>query len=124
MEYEFRRNGLDGSVMARFSMEHEVMGRWFGEELGDKPTATATVLAAISAIQAGELREWRLTGREFSLELDEEQARVYANVLGYDNQDELDDGMSLYDAELEASCGLEDLEAALKSWQAFIVETR
>ncbi len=124
MEYEFRRNSLDGAVMARFSMEHEVMGRWFGEELGDDKAAIGAVLEAISKIAAGSLREWHRGGREFSLDLDTEQARVYANVLGYDNQDELDEGMALYDAELEASCGLEDFEAALKSWLGFLSDSR
>lgn len=124
MEYEFRRNGLDGSVLARFSMEHEVMGRWFGEELGDNQTAITEVLTAIEALLNGGEREWRKTGREFSVELDIEQARVFANVLGVSHDEALDDGMALYDSELEASCGLEDLQTALTSWQQFLKDSR
>ncbi|WP_372871436.1 YacL family protein [Shewanella sp.] len=124
MEYEFRRNGLDGSVLALFSMEHEVVGRWLGEELGDDRDAIDEVLNAVDALLGGEISEWRKTGREFSIELDLEQARVYANVLGFEQEQDLDEGMALYDAELEAGCGLEDLQAVLKSWQQFLYESR
>ncbi|MDN5369709.1 MAG: uncharacterized protein PWP74_1017, partial [Shewanella sp.] len=33
MDYEFRRNPITGLPLAIFSMEHEVLGRWFSEEL-------------------------------------------------------------------------------------------
>lgn len=124
MEYEFRRNGLDGSLLARFSMEHEVMGRWFGEELCDNQAAISEVLMAIEALIGGSMTEWRRTGREFSVELDTEQARVYANVLGLGQDEELDEGLALYDSELEAGCGLEDLQRALLSWQQFLKDSR
>ncbi|QSX29441.1 YacL family protein [Shewanella cyperi] len=124
MEFEFRRNSLDGSLFANFSMEHEVMGRWFCEELGEDRDGCTRLLAKVAQLQAAGHGEWRQIGRDFTLELDAEQARIFANVLGYDSLDELDEGMSMYDSESEASCGLEDFQHALESWQLFVNDSR
>lgn len=34
MDYEFKKNTLDGSYHAVFSMGHEALGRWLIEEIG------------------------------------------------------------------------------------------
>ncbi|MGL4448480.1 YacL family protein [Shewanella sp.] len=122
MEYEFRRNSLTGTFLACFSMDHEVMGQWFTEELAADPAKIAQVLAKVAELQAGKRDAWQLIGADLTLELDREQARVYANVLGFEQEYELEEAMSLYDAESEAYCGLEDFEQALLSWQAFILK--
>jgi len=124
MEFEFRRNSLDGSLFANFSMDHEVMGRWFSEELGENSDSCAQLLAKVAELQAQGYGEWRQIGRDLTLELDAEQARIFANVLGYDYLDEFEEGMSMYDCESEASCGLEDFQHALESWQAFVSSSR
>lgn len=124
MEYEFRRNTLDGTVLATFSMDHEVLGRWFSEELAFKPQAIEDIFEAIRLLRASKLNQWRMIGSDLSLELDNEQARVYANVIDFEDDVELEESMSMYDSESQAFCGLEDFEQVLKSWQAFIVQTR
>ncbi|AAN56957.1 YacL family protein [Shewanella oneidensis MR-1] len=120
MEYEFRRNSLTGTFLASFSMDHEVLGQWFSEELGPELAKIQQVLDIIKEIQSGKRDSWRLIGKDFSLDLDEEQARIYANALGFEQDYELEEAMSLYDAESEAYCGLEDLEEALLSWYKFV----
>lgn len=124
MEYEFRRNSLTGTYLARFSMDHEVLGQWFAEELGTELAKIQQVLEVIKEIQAGKRGAWRLIGGDLTLDLDEEQARVYANVLGFEQEYELEEAMSLYDAESEAYCGLEDLQQALLSWYEFVQQGR
>lgn len=120
MEYEFRRNSLTGTYLATFSMDHEVLGQWFSEELGVELTKIQQVLAAIKDIQADKLSLWRLVGSDFTLELEREQARIFANSIGFEQEYELEEAMSLYDAESEAYCGLEDFEQALLSWYEFV----
>lgn len=120
MEYEFQRNSLTGTYLARFSMDHEVMGQWFAEELGTELALIQQVLDIIKELKLGKRVSWRLIGKDFTLDLDVEQARVYANVLGFEQDYELDEAVSLYDAESEAYCGLEDLEEALLSWYEFV----
>ncbi|MCG9737902.1 YacL family protein [Shewanella insulae] len=124
MEYEFRRNTLTGTLVAQFTMDHEIMGLWFVDELGEDKVLIEQIASTIAALQQGRLTEQRFVGKGISLELDEEQARVFANVLEMDDDTALDESMSLYDGESQAFCGLEDFETALKSWQAFIEESR
>ncbi|MCL1074273.1 YacL family protein [Shewanella dokdonensis] len=117
MEYEFRRNPITGLPLARFSMEHEVLGRWFSEELAEDKTLCEQLTTAIVALQQGKLQEWRWIGHDLTLEMDAEQVRVFANVLGYDvPSDSAEEGLSFYDAESAADCGLEDFQAVLQSW--------
>lgn len=120
MEYEFRRNSLTGTFLATFSMDHEVLGQWFTEELGPELAKIQQVLDVIKEIQSDKLGSWRLVGGDLTLELEREQARIFANSLGFDQEYELEEAMSLYDAESEAYCGLEDLELALLSWRQFV----
>ncbi|QYJ89237.1 MULTISPECIES: YacL family protein [Shewanella] len=124
MEYEFRRNTLTGTLVAQFTMDHEIMGLWFVDELGEDKALIEQIASTIAALQQGRLTEQRFVGQGISLELDEEQARVFANALEMDDDTLLDESMSLYDGESQAFCGLEDFEAALKSWQTFIEESR
>ncbi|MBO1271863.1 YacL family protein [Shewanella sp. 4t3-1-2LB] len=117
MDYEFRRNPITGLPLAIFSMEHEVLGRWFSEELAEDQTLCEQLHTAIVALQQGKLQEWRWVGHDLTLEMDSEQVRVFANILGDENPVETaEEGLSLYDAESAADCGLEDFQTALNSW--------
>ncbi|WP_025819387.1 YacL family protein [Shewanella marina] len=124
MEYEFRRNTLTGTLLANFSMDHEVLGRWFAEELGDNDTFFQELIDAIAKISKGQMNQWRHIGSDLSIELDNEQVRVFANVLGMDEEHEFDEQMDYYDAESESFCGLEDFEQALMSWHEFVNESK
>ena len=97
-----------------------MLGQWFSEELGPELAKIQQVLDIIKEIQTGKRVSWRFIGKDITLDLDEEQARIYANALGFEQDYELEEAMSLYDAESEAYCGLEDLEEALLSWYEFV----
>lgn len=122
MEYEFRRNSLDGTVQAIFSMDHEVFGRWFSDELGSDLSLVSGIINTIKLIEQSELDQYRLVGADFTLEMNVEQVWIYANVLAYEEEHELEDNLSLYDSESNALCGLEDFEHVLVSWQSFLNE--
>lgn len=122
MEYEFRRNSLDGSVQAIFSMDHEVIGRWLSDELSQDIQLVADLLEKIKLIHKSELNQYKMVGADFTLEMTLEQVWVYANVLGYEEEYELEEDLSLYDAESNAFCGLDDFEHVLSSWQIFLNE--
>jgi uncharacterized protein YacL (UPF0231 family) len=120
MEYQFRRNRLEGTVFAEFSMDHEVLGRWFAEELGDDKSKTIHILTQIALIKSGTLNHMRDVGGELTIDIDSEQVRVFASVIDFEEEHLLEDSMSLYNAESESYCGLEDFESVLESWLAFI----
>ncbi|MCE9677827.1 YacL family protein [Shewanella sp. AS1] len=122
MEYEFRRNNLTGTLMANFSMDHEIMGLWFSDELEGNRELLQQLLGIIASLRNGAVTSQRIVGSAISIDLDNEQVRVFANVLETQESIELDESMSLYEGESEAFCGLEDFESALLSWQEFIDE--
>ncbi|QSX34432.1 YacL family protein [Shewanella avicenniae] len=122
MEYEFRRDIASGAPWASFSMEHQIMGQWFSEELGNDNGICEQVKRAIEQLQHGKLNDWQLVGGDLTLQMDTEQVRIYANVLDFESDADIEENMSLYDAESEAYCGLEDFEQVLDSWQRFIAE--
>ena len=120
MDYEFRRNTLTGSFVAEFSMGQEALGFWFVEELGDSLEKYEAICQGIAKLQSNQLKHWRLVGKALSIELDDEEVRVFANELDSGEEVELEDGLSLYDGESEAFCGLADFHLALQSWREFI----
>jgi len=124
MEYEFRRNTLTGTVLATFSMDHEALGFWFAEEIGEDTDKYVEICQVIAQLQSSRLSQWRWIGKALSLELDGEQARVFANELENGEELEFEESMSLYDGESEAFCGLEDFHDALVKWREFLDETR
>ncbi len=124
MEYEFQRDTLTGTLYADFSMGQEVLGFWFVEELGDSIDKYQAISSAIIKLQSHELKEWRMTGKALSIELDREEVRVSANELDDEQEFDLEESMSLYDGESEAFCGLEDFNLALKNWRTFIDDDR
>jgi uncharacterized protein len=120
MEFEFRRNRLEGTVFAEFSMEHVALGRWFAQELGQDVLSVHAILAQIQNLQTGKQTQFFQAGKDISLDMDQEQVRVFVNSIDFDEDFELDEDMSLYDTESEAFCGLEDFEHALRSWLHFL----
>jgi len=122
MEYEFRRNILTGNLVADFSMGQEALGFWFVEELGECAEKYEALCQVITKLQVNELTHWRGVGKALTIELDTEEVRVFANELESDEEFELEGGMSLYDGESEAFCGLDDFHAVLEHWRVFVDE--
>ncbi|WP_076540733.1 YacL family protein [Shewanella sp. UCD-KL21] len=120
MEYEFRRNSLDGTLFAEFSMEHAILGRFFAEQLGTDKSQCNDILQQIEQIRASKKADWSWQSNDLSIAIDSEQVRIYTNAIDFDEDFDLEESMNMYDAESEAFCGLEDFESALKSWIEFI----
>lgn len=124
MDFEFRRNTLDDSVLAFFSMEHQIIGRWFTEELSTDRAKLLKIKSAMEAVEQRSLGDWRFVGRESTIEITKEQVFVFENCLGFavDLAEEMEQGFSLYSAESLAYCGFEDFRNALASFEAFLGE--
>ena len=124
MDFEFRRNTLDDGVVAFFSMDHQIIGRWFTEELSTDRARLQEIKSAMKSVELQTLHEWRLVGRESTIEISKEQVTIYENSLGIDDSltEELEQGFSLYNAESLAYCGFEDFRNALESFEAFLNE--
>ena len=120
MEYEFLRNSMTGTFLARFSMEHAIMGLWFSEELADDKAFYVEIGQTIAQLQANQITNKVFVGTSLSVELDHEQVRVFANEIDMEQEIEPDTGLSLYNSESEAFCGLEDFYEVLLSWRRFI----
>lgn len=119
MDYEFLCEA-DGRPVARLAMGQEAFGHWLNDEIGYSRGRMAQVLEAIAGLQAGNLEQWSLPGKGYSLHLDEEEAEVAANVLRFDFPEELEPDMVYYDDEQMAGCGLADLQHLLSSWREFV----
>ena len=101
-------------------MGHEAVGTWLEHEINIDLANIARLLTQIRLLQAQRLEQFEFLGAEFSLFLNQEEAKVVANILLSDN-DELPDDLSFYDEESLALCGLEDFEQMLLSYQRFIL---
>ncbi|MDO6706474.1 YacL family protein [Photobacterium sp. 1_MG-2023] len=119
MDYEFKKNMLDGSYHVVFSMGHEALGRWLIEEVQDDEAKIALILNQLGALK-GTMTEWQLIGEEMTLSLQDNEAIVQANYLFFSTEDEMEEDMSHYDDEAMSLCGFEDLEQVLHAWRAFI----
>ncbi|MGR2766285.1 YacL family protein [Photobacterium ganghwense] len=119
MDYEFKKNTLDGSYHANFSMGHEAMGRWLTEEVGKNFALMDEVVSQLGALK-NSTREWRRIGEELTLSLQENEALIQANYLFSEDDTELEENMDFYDEEAVAICGFEDFEQVLQAWRAFV----
>ncbi len=119
MDYDFKKNTLDGSYHAVFSMGHEVLGRWLSEEIEKDCDKIDEIVAQIHQLK-NTTTEWRLVGDELTLSLQDNEALVQANYLFSEDDTELEEDMSFYDEENISVCGFEDLEQVLLAWQAFV----
>lgn len=119
MDYEFKKNTLDGTYYAEFSMGHEALGRWLVEEVDRNFDKMAEILAVIPTLSLSvEGHKW--LGRELSLFLQGDEALVQANHLFSDSDDEMEADFHLYEDESVALCGIDDFEQALRAWKSFV----
>lgn len=123
MDFEFKKNTLDGSYRVVFSSGHEAIGHWLIEEIGTDTAKLDRVLQQIGA-QRNINQEWRLLGQGWSLFLEQNEIHISSNhLLSHEAslyEEERDDDLSAYDEESESWCGIEDFEQVLHSWRAFV----
>lgn len=119
MDYEFKKNTLDGTYHAIFSMGHEVLGRWIIEEIGKDTEKLDRIMDQLSAMKNSS-QEWRLVGEELTLLLQDNEALVQANCLFSEEEEDFEEDFHFYDEESLSVCGFEDLEQVLEGWRTFI----
>ncbi|EOW2078349.1 YacL family protein [Vibrio mimicus] len=120
MEFEFIKNTLLGEYAVKCSMEHQIVGRWLQEEIGQDQAKINQVLALIEQAVKSPAQEFLWTGREISLMVQGDEIQVQDNALAYDAEHELESDFFLYDSESVAACGREDFIALLTQWQNFV----
>ena len=114
MEFEFFRD-LNGGHRASFSMGHEVLGAWLTDDV--TMAEAAELLNIIKQLETEERQEFKKSYSECSLLLTREEAELSSHSLNFES--DLEDGMTYYDDELYAGCGLDDLARVLEQWQDF-----
>lgn len=119
MDFEFKKNTLDGSYRVVFSSGHEAIGHWLIEEIGTDLDKLDRIVQQISA-QRNINQEWRMIGQDWSLFLEQNEIHISSNHLLSIEEEVFNDDLSAYDEESESWCGIEDFEQVLHSWRAFI----
>ena len=117
MEYQFVKD-IEGGVRVQMSMDHEVIGQWFNEEVNAHPALLDEVMSAATKLKGTE-QQWQHVGREYTIALSDDEVMVQANLLAI-SMDELDEGMSYYDQESLAFCGFEDFFALVDAYRLFL----
>jgi len=120
MEFEFRKDFITGQATVQTEMDHEAFATWLEME-GQSNGWLTSLISKIEAVQNRKLAEYKLAGSEFSLLLTNAEAQVVNHrLLEIETDDDLDDDLSFYNAEIEACCGLEDFKRLIESWSEFI----
>ncbi len=119
MDYHFQRN-FSGRPEAQFSMDHEAMGIWLTEELGDNTKQFEHLVQVIDSLEKGQRWEYFDDGRDFRLHLTRDVAEVRAALLDTDMPSDEMEEMDYYDSESISHCGLDDFKSLLLDWQRFL----
>lgn len=121
MEYEFLR-GIDGNVIVKLSMDHEAVGHWLNEEVKGDLSVLDEIVSAREVVRGRE-QQWQRVGHEYTLLLDDEEVMINANQIVFET-DEPEDGMSYYDNESIAFCGIDDFMILLENYHKFVTTDR
>ncbi len=119
MDFEFTYDEYRQPV-ARFSLGHEALGRWFSQELCSSRRRIEDLLDIIQQFEINRCGNHQILGSEFQLVVNHDEIEVIALALDFDPDGELPEDTSLYNEESYAECGLQDFKQALLSWQAFV----
>lgn len=120
MEFEFRKDFITGQATVQTEMDHEAFATWLEME-GQSISWVKLLIQEIELLQKRKLREYKLAGSEFDLLLTTADAQITNHrLMETDDEEELADGLSFYNAEVEACCGLEDFKNLMASWLDFI----
>ena len=120
MEFEFRKDFITGQATVQTEMDHEAFATWLEME-GQQTVWVESLISEVEALQSRKQLEYKLAGSEFSLLLTNAEAQVINHrLMEIETDDDLDDDLSFYNAEIEACCGLEDFKNLIESWLEFI----
>lgn len=120
MEYDFTYD-QKGQPQAEFSMDHELMGQWFTDELGQNIQQSQTLIDAIEELEFTNFGEKIIQGKNLTLTLTPHEV-VIAGEEFDDHQDQQLADHGLDGMEDKAECGLQDFKSALLDWKDFITK--
>ncbi|WP_299686871.1 YacL family protein [uncultured Vibrio sp.] len=120
MDYEFKKNTLDGSYYCSISMGHEIVGRWLQEEIGKDKQKLDHVMTLIEQSRQDLSNEVTLLGKEISLSINEDEVTIQENVLAHEQEMEEGSEFDFYNCESQASCGIDDFELLIERWIEFL----
>ncbi|MGB2079361.1 MAG: YacL family protein [Vibrio sp.] len=137
MDFEFKKNTLDGSYRVEFSSGHEAIGHWLIEEIGSDKSKIQSVLDVLRA-QHDQMQTWQMQGEQWLIQIENNEVHIralslleegedaanedlldeveYVETQNFDPSDELDE----YPDESESFCGIEDFEQVMLSWKEFV----
>ncbi|WP_286233436.1 YacL family protein [Thalassotalea sediminis] len=122
MEYEFIDDPITGQARAKFSLEHQLLGPWLETEIGHDIDKLSSVLAAVDAVSNGVEQELIVTGNEYSLTINRDDAIVNMNVM-LNGEIVMPDNLTAdalqFDFQDGVSCGVDDFRHLLLSWAKF-----
>lgn len=103
-------------------MDHEAVGYWLNEEIKGDLSLLDEIEAGYESIKGSE-KQWELIGHEYTLVLDDEEVMIRANQLAFETEG-LEEGMSYYDNESVAFCGIDDFMSMLNDYRQFVLENK
>lgn len=123
MEYQYQLDPSTGLARANFSYEHQIFGPWLEVELGNDRKKLVALLQAIDDVSHNKKSEVLISGKEYSVILDQQDVFVKTNE-SLQNDSDIpeslsDQGLSLDDGHA-AMCGLDDFRELLLSWSRFL----
>jgi uncharacterized protein YacL (UPF0231 family) len=120
MEFEFIKNDFLDEYHAKFSLEHQVVGRWLVEEIGHQRTKIEQVYSLLEQAYAHPAKEQILVGSEMSISILHGEVTIEENSLNQCIESDLELEFSLYTSESQALCGLDDFALMFDQWHDFV----
>lgn len=123
MEYQFIDDPITGSLRAKFSFEHEVIGPWLEVEVGKDLNKIAMLLAAVTEVEQGKKADAIFIGSEYTTVINIGEVMVQSNS-SMNNTEALSDMLVEekfdFDQQDECSCGSEDFIELMNAWKKFV----
>ena len=123
MEYQFIDDPITGSVIAKFSLEHQVIGPWLEVEIGSDADKLARILSAMNEVEENKTAELTITGSEYTINFSQGEVTISTNA-SLDGIEVLPDGLTQENIDFDqldsTSCGSEDFKELLASWEEFV----
>ncbi|MEI8634233.1 YacL family protein [Vibrio sp. PP-XX7] len=120
MDYEFKKNALEGGYYCQCSMGHEIVGRWLQDEIGQSQEKINQIFELIRCARQQVTQEHQWLGKEISLVMCGDEVTVQDNAMAYQDVPDNPEAFEFYDSESISCCGLEDFERLMIQWQTFI----
>lgn len=124
MDYHFERELGSNKPLARISLEHEGLGEFLSDEIGEDEVKLVQLLRALRP-EAPAQPEFSLMGRQWSLQITGDEVLLEPHHINQppDQAAERlleDDAIDSIDGAAACSCGTDDFYHLLQAWHAFV----